>query len=221
MLSKQDSAPTPGEETANAITHLVGSHLGAAMVAILCYAACLSGTDIAWKVVSASVFGFSVIFLYVISSAYHAVSYKPAKDVLQILDHMAIYVLIAGSYTPFCLQTLRGSGYAALGWTIFGIEWAAVIVGILFKVKTTGRYRFISTAAYLLMGWMIVAAIVPVVKGLGFYGTMWLVIGGLSYTLGALFYLWTSLPYHHPIWHLFVLAGTICQFFSILWHVME
>lgn len=190
------------------------------MVAILCYAAYLSGTDLAWKIVSASVFGCSVIFLYVISSAYHAVTYRPAKDVLQTLDHMAIYVLIAGSYTPFCLQTLRGTGYAALGWTIFGIEWAAVAVGIVFKVKTTGRYRFLSTAAYLLMGWAVIFAIVPVVKGLGFYGTMWLALGGVSYTLGTVFYLWTSLPYHHPIWHVFVLAGTVFQFFSILWHVM-
>lgn len=190
------------------------------MVAILCYAAYLSGKDIAWKVVSASIFGFSVIFLYVISSAYHAVSYKPAKAVLRVMDHMAIYVLIAGSYTPFCLQTLRGTGYAALGWTIFGIEWAAVVAGIVFKVMTTGRYRYLSTAAYLLMGWVVLAAIVPVTKGLGFYGTMWLALGGISYTLGTVFYLWTSLPYSHSIWHLFVLAGTILQFFSILWHVM-
>ena len=220
MVSEWEKPATPGEETANAITHLVGSHLGAAMVSILCYAACLSGTDVPWKVVSASVFGASVIFLYIISSAYHAVSYKPAKDVLNILDHMAIYVLIAGSYTPFCLQTLRKTGYAALGWTIFGIEWAAVLAGILFKVKATGKYRYLSTAAYLLMGWVVIFAIVPVVKGLGFYGTMWLAIGGVSYTFGTIFYLWKSLPYHHPIWHLFVLAGTICQFVSILWYVM-
>ena len=103
MVSEWDRPATPGEETANAITHLVGSHLGATMVSILCYSAWLSGTDVAWKIVSASVFGFSVIFLYAISSAFHAVTYKPAKDVLNIMDHMAIYVLIAGSYTPFCL----------------------------------------------------------------------------------------------------------------------
>ena len=190
------------------------------MVSILCYSAWLSGTDVAWKIVSASVFGFSVIFLYAISSAFHAVTYKPAKDVLNIMDHMAIYVLIAGSYTPFCLQTLRGTGHAALGWTIFGIEWAAVVVGILFKVRTTGKCRYLSTAAYLLMGWVVVVAIVPVVRGLGPFGTMWLAIGGACYTLGTVFYLWRSLPYHHPIWHLFVLAGTICQFFAILWYVM-
>lgn len=191
------------------------------MVAILCYAAYLSGTDVAWKVVSASIFGFSVIFLYVISSAYHAVTYKPAKDVLNILDHMAIFVLIAGSYTPFCLQTFRANGYAALGWTIFGIEWGAMIVGTILKVKTTGRFRLISTLVYIALGWVAAVAIVPLVKGLGVMGTVWLAIGGVAYTIGTVFYLWKSLPYHHPIWHLFVLAGTICQFFSILWYVMR
>jgi hemolysin III len=212
---------TGGEETANAVSHIVGSHLGAAMTAILCYAAYMSGVDVAWKIVSGCIFGFSTIFLYAISGAYHAVSYKPAKDVLNVMDHMAIYVLIAGSYTPFCLQTLRGTGYAPLGWTIFGIEWFLTVVGILFKVWTTGKFRFASTAAYVLMGWVAVFAFGPIARGLGALGVMWLVIGGVLYTLGTVFYLWKSMPYHHFIWHLFVLAGTICQFFSILWYVME
>lgn len=210
-----------GEETANAVSHIVGSHLGAAMTAILCYAAFISGVDVPWKIVSGSIFGFSVIFLYAISGAYHAVTYKPAKDVLNIMDHMAIYVLIAGSYTPFCLQTLRGTGYAGIGWTIFGIEWAATIAGILFKVKHTGAHHYGSTLAYVVMGWVAIIAIVPIVRGLGGLGTMWLAIGGVLYTAGTPFYLWKSLPYHHFIWHLFVLAGTICQFFCILWYVME
>ncbi len=212
---------TGGEETANAVSHIVGSHLGAAMTAILCYAAYMSGVDVAWKIVSGSIFGFSAIFLYAISGAYHAVTYKPAKDVLNIMDHMAIYVLIAGSYTPFCLQTLRGTGYAGIGWTIFGIEWAATIAGILFKVRSTGKYHIASTLAYIVMGWVAVIAIVPIVRGLGSLGTMWLAIGGVLYTAGTPFYLWKRLPYHHFIWHLFVLAGTICQFFCILWYVME
>ena len=215
-----ESQYTAGEETANAVSHVVGSHLGAAMTAILCYAAWLSGVDVAWKIVSGCIFGFSVIFLYAISSAYHAVNYWPAKAILKIMDHMAIYVLIAGSYTPFCLQTLRGTGYAGIGWTIFGIEWFATIAGICFKIKTTGKYHFISTIAYIIMGWVAVIAIVPIVKGLGGLGTMWLAIGGVLYTAGAGFYLCKSLPYSHFIWHLFVLAGTICQFFCILWYVM-
>lgn len=190
------------------------------MLAILCYAAYLSGTDVAWKIVSSCVFGFSVVMLYSISSAYHAVTYKPAKDVLNVMDHMAIYFLIAGTYTPFCLQTLRTSGHAAMGWTIFGIEWAAVVAGILFKVWTTGRYRYLSTLAYVIMGWVVIIAIVPVARALGGLGTMWLAVGGGLYTLGTLFYLWRGLPYHHPIWHLFVLSGTICHFFCILWYVV-
>lgn len=221
MVAAWEQPYSAGEETANAISHIVGSHLGAAMTAILCYAAFLSGVDVAWKIVSGCVFGFSTIFLYAISGAYHAVTYKPAKDVLNIMDHMAIYVLIAGSYTPFCLQTLRGTGYAAIGWTIFGIEWAATIAGILVKVRHTGRHHVASTLAYIIMGWVAVIAIVPIVRGLGTLGTMWLAIGGVLYTAGTPFYLWKKLKYHHFIWHLFVLAGTICQFFCILWYVME
>jgi hemolysin III len=220
MTVDREDTSTPGEETANTVIHVVGSHLGAAMLAILCYAAYLSGTDIAWKVVSSCVFGFSVVLLYSISSAYHAVTYKPAKDVLNVMDHMAIYFLIAGTYTPFCLQTLRANGHAAMGWTIFGIEWAAVIAGVLFKVWTTGRYRYLSTLAYVIMGWVVVIAIVPVSRGLGGIGTMWLAVGGGLYTLGTVFYLWRGLPYHHPVWHLFVLSGTMCHFFCILWHVV-
>lgn len=221
MENKSDKTYTAGEETANAITHVVGSHLGAAMVAILCYAACLSGKDLPWKIVSGCVFGFSVIFLYAISSAYHAVTYLPAKRILKLMDHMAIYVLIAGTYTPFCLQTLRSCDNAALGWTIFGIEWAAVIVGILFKVRTAGKFRYISTIAYIIMGWVVVIAIVPIVRALGGFGTMWLALGGVLYTAGTAFYLWKSLPYSHMVWHIFVLAATICQFFCILWYVMQ
>jgi hemolysin III len=220
MTVDREDTSTPGEETANTVIHVVGSHLGAAMLAILCYAAYLSGTDIAWKVVSSCVFGFSVVLLYSISSAYHAVTYKPAKDVLNVMDHMAIYFLIAGTYTPFCLQTLRANGHAVMGWTIFGIEWAAVIAGVLFKVWTTGRYRYLSTLAYVIMGWVVVIAIVPVSRGLGGIGTMWLAVGGGLYTLGTVFYLWRGLPYHHPVWHLFVLSGTMCHFFCILWHVV-
>lgn len=220
MVEDWEKPFTAGEETANAVSHIVGSHLGAAMTAILCYAAYLSGTDVAWKIVSGCIFGFSTIFLYAISGAFHAVSYRPAKQVLNIMDHMAIYVLIAGSYTPFCLQTLRSSGYAALGWTIFGIEWFLTVVGILVKVWTTGKFQFVSTAAYVVMGWIAVFAFGPIARGLGALGVMWLVVGGALYTLGTVFYLWNSMPYHHFIWHLFVLAGTICQFFSILWYVM-
>ena len=214
-----DRPETSGEEVANAVTHVVGSHLGAAMLALLVWMGATSGSAVPWKVTSGAIFGTSMIFLYAISSAYHAVTYAPAKRVLQVMDHMAIYVLIAGSYTPFCLVTLRPE-YSVLAWTIFGVEWGAAILGILFKLRTTGRFRVLSTSAYVVMGWVAITAIVPLVRTLHGLGTMWLAVGGALYTLGCAFYLWRSLPYSHMIWHLFVLAGTICHFFCVLWHVM-
>ena len=208
-----------GEEIANAVTHVVGSHLGAAMLALLVWQGTRSGVDVAWKVTSGAIFGASTIFLYAISSAYHAVAYEPAKRVLHKMDHMAIFFLIAGSYTPFCLVTLR-NGHPALCWTIFGVEWGAAIVGTVFKAFTTGRFRYISTAAYVVMGWAALAAIAPLVRSLTGLGTMWLTLGGALYTVGCGFYLWKRLPYAHMVWHLFVLAGTICHFFCVFWYVM-
>ena len=201
------------------MTHVVGSHLGAAMLALLVWQGARSGVDVPWKVVGGSIFGFCMILLYSISSAYHAVSYEPAKRVLHVMDHMAIYFLIAGSYTPFCLVSIRPE-YPALAWTIFGIEWGAALFGILFKIRTTGRFKIVSTISYVVMGWAAILAIVPLVKSLHGLGTMWLSVGGGLYTLGCVFYLWRSLPYSHMVWHIFVLAGTICHFFCILWHVM-
>ena len=212
-------AQSSGEEVANAVTHVVGSHLGAAMLALLVWQGAVSGVGVGWKVTSAAIFGVSVILLYAISSAYHAVAYPPARRVLHVMDHMAIFILIAGTYTPFCLVTLR-PGHPALAWSIFGIEWGAALLGILFKLRTTGRFRYLSTSAYVLMGWVAVAAIVPLVRSLNGVGTMWLALGGGLYTLGCVFYLWKSLPYAHMVWHIFVLAGTICHFFCVLWHVM-
>lgn len=210
---------TSGEEVANAVTHVVGSHLGAAMLALLVWQGATSSVDVAWKVTSASIFGFSMILLYAVSSAYHIITYQPAKRVLHVMDHMAIYFLIAGTYTPFCLVTLRPA-HPGLGWTIFGIEWGAALLGIFFKLRTTGRFRYLSTSAYVIMGWVAVCAIVPLVRSLKGLGTMWLSVGGGLYTLGCVFYLWKSLPYSHMVWHLFVLAGTICHFFCVLWYVM-
>lgn len=210
---------TSGEEIANTVTHVVGSHLGAAMLALLVWQGTLGGVDVAWKVTAGAIFGASIIFLYSISSAYHAVTYRPAKRVLHMMDHMAIYFLIAGSYTPFCLVSLRPES-PALAWTIFGVEWGAALVGIFFKIWTTGRFRYISTSAYVIMGWVALTAIIPLVRALRGLGTMWLAVGGGLYTLGCVFYLWKSLPYSHMVWHIFVLAGTICHFFCIFWHVM-
>ena len=210
---------TSGEEVANAVTHVVGSHLGAAMLALLVWQGAVSGVDVAWKATSGAIFGVSAIFLYAISSAYHAVSYEPAKQVLHKMDHMAIFFLIAGSYTPFCLVTLRAT-HPGLTWTIFGVEWGAAVVGTVFKAFTTGRFRYISTSAYVVMGWAALAAIAPLIRSLTGLGTMWLVLGGALYTVGCGFYLWKRLPYSHMVWHIFVLVGTICHFFCIFWYVM-
>ena len=218
-VGSEPRVQSSGEEVANAVTHVVGSHLGAAMLALLVWQGAVSGIDVGWKVTGAAIFGVSVILLYAISSAYHAVMYPPARRVLHVMDHMAIFILIAGTYTPLCLVTLR-PGHPVLAWSIFGIEWGAAVLGILFKLRTTGRFRYISTSAYVVMGWVAVAAIVPLVKSLNGVGTMWLALGGGLYTIGCAFYLWKSLPYAHMVWHLFVLAGTICHFFCVLWHVM-
>ena len=220
MSSKNSRKQTGGEEIANTITHVVGSHLGAAALALLMWSAAMSGTQVAWKVTSGAIFGFSIILMYSVSSAYHAVINEKAKKVLHVLDHTAIFFLIAGSYTPFCLVTLRPD-HPALAWSIFGIEWGATFLGILFKIRTTGRFRYISTLAYIVMGWAALMAIVPLVRQLQGLGTMWLLTGGGLYTLGCVFYLWKSMKFSHMIWHLFVLAGTVCHFFCILWYVME
>lgn len=210
---------TSGEEIANAVTHVVGSHLGAAMLALLVWQGAESGIDVAWKTTSAAIFGASTILLYAVSSAYHTVVHPPAKRVLHVMDHMAIYFLIAGTYTPFCLVTLRPE-HPGLAWTIFGMEWGAAFAGIFFKLRTTGRFRYLSTSAYVVMGWVALCAIVPLVRSLTGLGTMWLSLGGGLYTLGCVFYLWKSLPYSHMIWHLFVLAGTVSHFFCVFWYVM-
>lgn len=220
MSSKNSRKQTGGEEIANTITHVVGSHLGAAALALLMWSAAMSGTQVAWKVTSGAIFGFSIILMYSVSSAYHAVVNEKAKKVLHVLDHTAIFFLIAGSYTPFCLVTLRPD-HPALAWSIFGIEWGATFLGILFKIRTTGKFRYISTFAYIVMGWAALMAIVPLVRQLQGLGTMWLLTGGGLYTLGCVFYLWKSMKFSHMIWHLFVLAGTVCHFFCILWYVME
>ena len=217
---KPERAQTTGEEIANTVTHVIGSHLGAAMLALLVWQGVSSGTQVARKATSAAIFGASVILLYAVSSTYHAVTYAPAKRILQTLDHMAIFFLIAGSYTPFCLVALRPD-HPFLSWTIFGIEWGLALAGVAFKAATTGRFRCASTLAYVIMGWVAVLALMPLFRVLHGAGTMWLVLGGGLYTLGCVFYLWKSLPYAHMVWHLFVLAGTICHFFCILWHVMS
>jgi hemolysin III len=210
---------TVTEEISHSAIHAIGSHLGAAMLALMVVFAVQSGTHVAWKVVSGTVFGLSIILLYSVSSIYHALTNERAKQVMEIFDHIAIYLLIAGSYTPFTLVTLRES-YPVIAWTIFGIVWSVAIIGSLNKISNTGKWRKLSTLAYILMGWIVLIAVKPLIAAMPLGGLLLLLAGGLLYTLGTVFYLWRIMPFHHAVWHLFVLGGTICHFLCILLYVM-
>ncbi|MDD2601287.1 MAG: hemolysin III family protein [Kiritimatiellae bacterium] len=219
MINHEQDGFSAAEEIAHSVTHAIGSHLGAAMLALLLVFAAQSQEQCVWKVVSAAVYGSSIILLYGVSTIYHALVHPRAKRVLEICDHMAIYFLIAGSYTPIVLVALRPN-YPALSWTMFGIVWSMALAGVVMKLFTTGRYRIVSTLAYIVMGWVAVIGIVPLYRTMDPYGLMWLVLGGALYTLGTVFYIWRVMPFHHAIWHVFVLAGTLCHFFCILFYVI-
>ena len=203
-----------GQEIANSITHGVGIILSVVGLVVLVVLASLHGT--VWHVVSFSIYGTSLVLLYTSSTLYHSFQSPRVKRVFHIIDHSSIYLLIAGSYTPFVLVNLRGGW----GWSLFGIVWGIALAGIVVKTFFTGRFKIASTILYLLMGWMIVVAIKPLAHAMPMGGIAWLLAGGLAYTAGAVFYLWKNLPYHHAIWHLFVLAASICHYFAILLYVL-
>lgn len=199
-----------GEEIANAVTHGIGALLSIAGLVVLVVAAATRAD--AWAVVSFAVFGSSAILLYTMSTIYHAVSTPRAKSILKILDHSCIYLLIAGTYTPFALTVLRSS----VGWTIFGVVWGSAALGIAIKPFLVKRARFLSTLAYILMGWIVVFAWKPLNAAVDSTTIIYLALGGLSYTFGAVFYLMKGRRWMHAIWHLFVLAGTLLHFFSVM-----
>lgn len=169
-----------------------------------------------WQVASAAVFGASLVCLYTASTLFHSIPMPGPKRVLRVVDHCCIYVLIAGTYTPFTLVTLHGPW----GWSLFGFTWGLTALGIGFKLFFTGRFEALSVGIYLLMGWCCVAAIVPLLHNLPTAGLWWLLAGGLCYTVGVAFYALERLRYHHAIWHLFVLAGSTCHFFCVLLYVL-
>lgn len=214
MIWKQHDHQTPNEELANVITHGIGAALGIAGLAALVVGAARHG-DI-WRVVSFSIYGATLVLLYLASVIYHGARSPRAKRFLQFFDHAAIYLLIAGSYTPFTLVSLRGR----LGWTVFGLIWGLAIIGILLKAVFFGRLGWLSMTLYLLMGWLVVIAIRPVMDAISLRGMVWLAAGGLAYTLGVVFYAWHQLPYAHTIWHLFVLAGSVFHYFAIFFYVL-
>lgn len=205
---------TIAEEIANSITHGFGILFSIAGLAVLSAFSSVFGN--VYHIVSCSIYGATLILLYTASTIYHTIRDPRAKQILRIIDHSAIFLLIAGTYTPFTLVTLQGTW----GWSLFGTVWGIAIIGIIIQCTRLRKYRFLSIALYLIMGWSIVVAIKPLYSSLP-SGGLWLVLsGGLAYTFGVLFYLWKSMRFSHAIWHIFVLAGSILHFFAVLFYVI-
>jgi hemolysin III len=203
-----------GEEIANSITHGVGALLAIAGSVVLVVLAALRGT--AWHIVGCAVFGGSLVVLYTASMLYHSITHMRARSVLQILDHSAIYFLIAGTYTPFMLVTLRGPW----GWSLFGVVWGAAVAGISLGTALGRRLRILRVALYIIMGWVGVVALRPLVATLGMTGMGLVLGGGVAYTTGVAFYASKRFPYSHAIWHLFVLAGSVLHYVAVLVYVV-
>ncbi|WP_067841952.1 PAQR family membrane homeostasis protein TrhA [Amphibacillus sediminis] len=211
---KKEHHFTLGEEIANAITHGIGILLSIAGLVLLIVFASLQGS--AWHVISFTIFGITMVFLYTSSTLLHSLPPGKAKHVFEILDHSSIYFFIAGSYTPFLLIVVRGS----LGWTLFGVVWAIAIGGTIFKVFFVKRFIIFSTVLYVVMGWLIVFSWDTLTSAIAKEGIVLLAVGGMLYTLGTIFYVWRGFKFHHMIWHLFVLGGTITHFFSVILYVL-
>jgi hemolysin III len=202
------------EEKLNAITH--GAGAGLAVVGLVALILSVRATDDVWCVSSALIYGMSLVLLYLASTLYHSFTGRKVKQVFQIIDHAAIYVLIAGTYTPFLLLLVRGT----LGWIMFGVVWGLALAGILFQALFIQRFKILSTLGYLLMGWLAVFLAKPLWLALPAPGLAWLVAGGILYTLGSVFYMARRVPYHHAIWHLFVIAGSIAHFVTVYCYVL-
>jgi hemolysin III len=201
-------------EKFNAVSHLVGTVLALAGAIVLIVLAAREGDP--WKVVSVSIYGLTLVVMYSSSTLYHSVRGR-SKDVLQKMDHQSIYLLIAGSYTPFCLVTLRGPW----GWSLFGVVWGLALLGGLQEIRPRNDARILSVVIYLLMGWVALVALVPLVHALGRAGFAWVAAGGLFYTIGIVFYaLDTRLAHAHGVWHLFVLAGSATHYIAIIKYVI-
>ena len=203
-----------GEEIANSITHGLGVLLSITGLVFLILVGAWYGT--ARHIVSGALYGASLILLYLASTLYHAIQQPKAKKILRIFDHSAILVLIAGTYTPLTLISLRG----AWGWSLFGTIWGLALLGIIMEVTRLRRFRALLIALYLIMGWAVVVAVKPMLHNVSPLGLWLLLAGGLCYTGGVGFYLWKKLPYHHAIWHLFVLSGSVLHYLAIFLTVM-
>jgi hemolysin III len=202
-----------GDILANAITHGVGAVLAVAG-AVYLIAASTRGT--AWLIVSCSIFAGTLVLVYLCSTLYHSLVRTRARHVFQVLDHSAIYLLIAGTYTPFTLVSLRGP----VGWVLFGVVWALAIAGVIFKSVAMGRFPVASAVVYLFQGWFVVFAAQPLIHAIGWNAALWLAAGGLAYTLGVVFFALDHVRYFHAAWHIFVLAGSAAHYYAILLYVV-
>lgn len=214
MKKKDITYYDPKEEKFNVISHAVGLVLSIVALVLLVVFSSIYGS--AWHIVSFSIYGASLILLYSASTFYHYVQSPKLRHRLNIFDHSAIYVLIAGTYTPFTLVVLNGW----VGWTIFGVSWGLALAGIILKLFFTGKYDKISTFAYVLMGWVVIFAIKPLVHNLPFEGLMWLLAGGIFYTVGAVLYSIKTLKFNHAIFHVFVLVGSFAHFIAVFFYVL-
>ena len=205
---------SPIEETTNIVSHAIGFLLSIVALVLLVTHANKYGNIV--HIVSFAIFGASLIILYGASTFYHSTKKPELRNRLRVFDHASIYVLIAGSYTPFTLVTLNGP----LGWSILGIAWGMALTGIILKLFLTGKYKLISTLMYVFMGWIIIFAIKPLINNLSSGGLLWLVAGGMSYTIGAIIYSIKKIKFNHAIFHLFVLAGSACHFVSVFYYVL-
>jgi hemolysin III len=212
--SQQGSEYSCGEEIANSVTHGFGMLLAIGGLAVLVGYASVYGD--AWHITACSIFGATLILSYTASTLYHSIPLPAAKRVLKVIDHAAIYLLIAGTYTPFTLVSLRGPW----GWSLFGTIWGLALLGVFLKCTMLGRIAGISTLVYLAMGWIVLVAIKPMLSAVAAGGLLLLLAGGLAYSGGVIFYSWKKLPYNHAIWHLFVLGGSLCHYFAILFYVI-
>lgn len=213
-MSEVPEAYHPAEELANRLTHGIGAVLSVAGLVLMVVYSALYGD--AWIVTSTAIYGASLVILYTASTLYHTFKSDRMRRFFQKLDHSAIYVLIAGTYTPFTLGPLRGGW----GWTLFGIVWGFAVVGVVLKLFFAGKADVLSTIAYLVMGWIVVIAIKPLVATLPREALWWLIGGGLSYSLGTIFYLWEKLPFNHAVWHLWVLGGSVCHWIAIFGYLV-
>lgn len=204
-----DSRYSPTHELANAITHGAGAVLS--VLGLVLLISCSASYGTVWHVTSSAIFGATMVLLYCSSTLYHSLRNETARRIFRKLDHASIFLLIAGTYTPVMLIPLRGPW----GWSLFGVIWGLAIPGVILKFWYAGRFKKLSTALFLGMGWLIVIAAHPMLEHVRPGALILLAAGGLSYSVGSLFYLWKSLPYNHAIWHLFVLGGTSCHFFAV------